>query len=106
MRIGKRWVGFAILVLAHATAVSAQPEQTTTLELDATQAPTGVLHSHLTIPAVAEELTLAYPKWIPGEHAPGGPLSQVVRLKFSAGGKTLAWRRDDLDMYAFHIHLP
>jgi predicted metalloprotease with PDZ domain len=106
MRIGKRWVGFAILVLAHATAVSAQAEQTTTLELDATQAPTGVLHSHLTIPAVAEELTLAYPKWIPGEHAPGGPLSQVVRLKFSAGGKTLAWRRDDLDMYTFHIHLP
>jgi hypothetical protein len=49
---------------------------------------------------------LAYLKWIPGEHALGGPLSQVVRLKFSAGGKTLAGRRDDLDMHGFHVRLP
>jgi Peptidase M61 N-terminal domain len=72
MRTCWRWVGFAVLVLAHATAVSAHSEHTTTLELDATEAPLGVLHSHLTIPAAVEELTLAYPKWIPGEHAPGG----------------------------------
>jgi len=94
------------LFLAFATRVCAQEDQATTLELDATQAPTGVLHSHMIIPATPGKLTLAYPKWIPGEHAPGGPLSQVVRLTFSAGGKTLAWRRDDLDMYEFHVDVP
>jgi len=76
------------------------------IELDATQAPTGLLHSHMTIPATPGDLTLAYPKWIPGEHGPGGPLSQVVRLTFGANGKPLAWRRDDLDIFVFHVDVP
>jgi predicted metalloprotease with PDZ domain len=76
------------------------------LELDATQAPIGLLHSHMTIPATAGTLTLAYPKWIPGEHSPGGPLSQVVRLSFSANGKPLTWNRDDLDIFVFHVDVP
>ena len=76
------------------------------LDLDATQAPTGVLHAHLTIPASAGPMTLAYPKWIPGEHAPSGPLSQVVKLVFTANGKRVAWRRDDLDVYLFHVDVP
>jgi len=76
------------------------------LELDATEAPTGVLHSHLTIPATPGVLTLAYPKWIPGEHAPSGPLSQVVRLSFAADGKPLTWHRDDTDIYVFHVDVP
>src|SRR5690348_15445831 len=76
------------------------------LDLDATQAPTGVLHAHLTIPASAGPLTLAYPKWIPGEHPPSGPLSQVVKLVFMANGKQIAWRRDDLDVYLFHLEVP
>lgn len=76
------------------------------IELDATQAPSGLLHSHMTIPAKAGTLTLAYPKWIPGEHSPGGPLSQVVRLSFSANGRPLTWHRDDLDIFVFHVDVP
>ena len=86
-----------------ARAVAAEPSR---IELDATQAPAGLLHSHLTFPASAGTLTLAYPKWIPGEHSPGGPLSQVVRLTFSAGGRPLAWHRDDLDIFLFHVEVP
>jgi predicted metalloprotease with PDZ domain len=57
-------------------------------------------------PASPGPLTLAYPEWIPGEHAPTGPLNQVVSLKFSANGKPLPWRRDDLHMFEFHLNVP
>jgi predicted metalloprotease with PDZ domain len=57
-------------------------------------------------PASPGVLTLAYPKWIPGEHSPGGPLSQIVRLTFSADGRPLVWHRDDLDIFVFHVNVP
>src|ERR671939_2108999 len=72
------------------------------LALDATEAPRRVLHARLTIPAQPGPLTLYYPKWIPGEHGPTGPIRDLAALKFRAGGKPLAWRRDDEDLYAFH----
>jgi hypothetical protein len=52
----------------------------------------GILHARLAIPVRPGPLTLAYPKWIPGEHAADGPLTQVVNLQMSAGGQALAWR--------------
>jgi predicted metalloprotease with PDZ domain len=99
-------VGFAALSLAFALQARSAGSSPIRIELDATQAPIGLLHSHMTIPATAGTLTLAYPKWIPGEHSPGGPLSQVIRLSFSANGKPLTWTRDDLDIYVFHVDVP
>jgi len=97
-----------LMLLAGSCALSAGAAVATPsrIDLDATQAPTGLLHSHLTFPTGAGELTLAYPKWIPGEHSPGGPLSQVVRLAFSANGRPLRWHRDDLDIFLFHVEVP
>jgi predicted metalloprotease with PDZ domain len=97
-----------LLLLVHAftlqgLAAAAEPNR---IELDATQAPSGLLHSHLRFPTSSGSLTLAYPKWIPGEHSPGGPLSQVVRLTFTANGKPLVWHRDDLDIFVFHVEVP
>jgi len=51
-------------------------------------------------------LTLVYPKWIPGEHSPIGPIVDLVGLKMTAAGKEIAWRRDDVDMFAFHLDVP
>jgi predicted metalloprotease with PDZ domain len=51
-------------------------------------------------------LTLVYPKWIPGEHGPTGPLVDVVGMRFSAGGKTIAWKRDVSDMDLVHLEVP
>jgi predicted metalloprotease with PDZ domain len=51
-------------------------------------------------------MTLLYPEWIPGEHMPSGPIVNLVGLKFQAGGQTVAWRRDSVNMYAFHIEVP
>ena len=45
-------------------------------------------------------LTLVFPKWIPGEHAPTGPIESMIGLVISANGQALAWTRDPLDIYA------
>jgi len=106
MRLRLSWLALAMLVVSVPCNLAAQNSSPIRLELDATQAPTGVLHSRVTFPVSPGPFTLAYPKWIPGEHAPGGPLSQVVKLAFTTDGKPLAWRRDDLDMYLFHLDVP
>jgi predicted metalloprotease with PDZ domain len=51
-------------------------------------------------------LTLVYPKWIQGEHSPTGPILDLTGLKFVAGGKEISWRRDSVDMFAFHLEVP
>jgi hypothetical protein len=53
---------------------------TVTLSVDATHAPRKIFHAILTIPAKPGELTLYYPKWIPGEHAPDGPVIDLAGL--------------------------
>jgi predicted metalloprotease with PDZ domain len=76
------------------------------LSVDLSEAPRHMFHAHLIIPASPGPFTLAYPKWIPGEHMPDGPISDLAGLKFTAGGKTLAWHRDSVDMYQFHMEVP
>src|SRR6516164_8281959 len=61
-------------------AILAQPIQ---LRVDASEAPRRIYHAQLTIPAAPGPLTLAYPKWIPGEHAPTGPITDLAGLTFS-----------------------
>ncbi len=79
---------------------------TVTIAVDATTAPRKIFHASLKIPAGPGDLTLYYPKWIPGEHAPDGPVVDLAGLKFSAGGKTLKWRRDLLDGFTIHVEVP
>jgi predicted metalloprotease with PDZ domain len=76
------------------------------LAVDASQAPQKILHSHLQIPVHSGALTLYYPEWIPGEHMPDGPIINVAGLKFTAGGKTLPWRRDLVDMFSLRMDVP
>jgi predicted metalloprotease with PDZ domain len=87
------------------SAWSANPP-TVTLFVDATHAPRKIFHATLKIPATAGDLTLYYPKWIPGEHAPDGPVIDLAGLKFFASGKTLKWRRDLLDGFTIHVDVP
>jgi len=76
------------------------------LDVDATDAPRGLLHARLQIPATPGPLTLFYPKWIPGEHSPSGPINDLTGLKVSASGQAVNWRRDADDMYKFHLDVP
>ena len=76
------------------------------LIVDASQAPQKILHTHMQIPVQPGPLTLYYPQWIPGEHMPDGPIIEVAGLKFSAAGKAIPWRRDLVEMFAFHLDIP
>ncbi len=89
-----------------APLLAANPPGTITLTVDATDAPRGLLHARLVVPVAGGPLTLLYPEWIPGEHGPTGPIVNLAGLKIFASGKPLAWRRDDVDMYAFHVDVP
>lgn len=77
-----------------------------TLVLDARDTSRGLMYSHMTIPVKPGAFTFVYPKWIPGEHGPTGPLANISQIHVSANGHALAWRRDVVDMYAFHIDVP
>ena len=80
--------------------------QTMSLHVDATEASRNILRATLKIPVKPGPLTLFFPKWIPGEHTPTGPIDDVVGLKLSSGGKSIPWRRDDVEMFAFHCQIP
>lgn len=76
------------------------------LWVDASEAPRKIFHARMTIPAVPGSLTLYYPKWIPGEHGPTGPIQDLAGLKFTAAGQALNWRRDLQDGWTFHVEVP
>jgi len=65
-----------------------------------------LLYVHEVIPVQPGPLTLYYPKWIPGDHSPDGPIEQVMGLQFTAAGQRIAWQRDELDRFAFHLTVP
>jgi predicted metalloprotease with PDZ domain len=77
-----------------------------TLAVDATDAPRKVFHAELTIPAIPGDFVLVYPKWIPGNHRPTGPIVDTAGIYFRAGGRVLNWHRDPVDMYALHVDVP
>ncbi|MEO9599300.1 peptidase M61 [Parasphingorhabdus sp.] len=80
---------------------------TMTLEVDARDHEQGIFRVTQTIPvAQPGRLTLLYPEWLPGNHAPRGEIEKVTGLEFSANGQRLDWIRDDLDVFAFHLTVP
>jgi predicted metalloprotease with PDZ domain len=50
--------------------------------------------------------TLLFPKWLPGNHGPSGPLDKLAGLVITADGKPVPWTRDPVDVYAFHVDVP
>jgi len=106
----QRWlscaVAFALALPQGAGAQPTGPKKPMLVEVDLTDAPRRLFHAHLVLPATAGPLTLVYPKWVPGEHEPSGPVVDVAGLAFRAGGAVLPWRRDDVDMFAIRVDVP
>jgi len=96
----------AVACLAFCAGAFAATPPTVTISVDATHAPRKIFHASLRIPATPGDLTLYYPKWIPGEHAPDGPVLDLTGLFFKAGAQTLKWRRDLLDGWTIHVEVP
>jgi len=106
MKTRKSTLQLVLILALLVCSGSAASAQAIKLSVDATQAARNILHTKFTIPVRPGPLTLFYPKWIPGEHSPTGPINDLVGLKLSANGKPIAWQRDQVEMFAFHCEVP
>lgn len=92
---------------AQAASISEQPYPgTIVLKVDATNNAQQIFRVTQNIPAQPGKLTLLYPQWVVANHGPSGALNQFAGLKVSSGGKTLNWKRNPLDVWAFDIDVP
>jgi predicted metalloprotease with PDZ domain len=79
---------------------------TISLSVDLTDVSRRILQVHETIPVKPGAITLLYPQWLPGTHSPSNSISDMAGLVVTAGGKTVPWMRDRVDMWAFHVDVP
>ena len=99
-------ISIALLFLAPQITLSQAEQSSITLTVDATEAPRKILHTRESISVHPGHLTLFYPKWIPGEHGPTGPVIDMAGLKITGNGKSIPWRRDLEEMFAIHCEVP
>ena len=105
----RRWLllppGLIALCLLSLAAKS-DPAPAIRLIVDLTDAPKNIFHATLTLPVAPGPATFVYPKWIPGNHRPSGPIANLTGLHFHAGAQELEWHRDPVEMYSFHVAVP
>lgn len=89
-----------------ATPVDAPYPGSLSLLVDLTNVTDRVIQVRERIPVSGAEVTLLYPEWIPGYHSPVGPIAKIAGLVVTAQGKRIAWVRDRLNVYAFHVEIP
>ncbi len=92
----------ALLTLLSCPAFAAD----LSVNIDARETARGLLHVTQTIAAKPGTFALSYPKWIPGEHAPTGPNTDVAGLVIKAGSAVLEWTRDPVDMNTVRVKVP
>jgi predicted metalloprotease with PDZ domain len=93
------------LFLLASTAI-AQKTTPILITADLSDAPRKVYHADIDIPVTPGTVSLTTPEWIPGNHRPTGPVSDITGVVFTANGKPLTWRRDDQDLYQYHVTVP
>jgi predicted metalloprotease with PDZ domain len=74
------------------------------LAVDASDLERRIVRVHETLSGVGTDTVLLYPKWLPGTHAPEGPIDRLAGIKITASGAPVSWSRDPVDVYAFHLH--
>ena len=81
---------------------------TIALDIDATDVVRGIYRVTQTIPVKpgTSDLVLLYPQWLPGNHAPSNNAALLNDVRFFAGTRALTWKRDPVDVYAFHVAVP
>ena len=104
MRFTKRlpFAGVIFVITLQLSAFAAP----ITLKVDASEAGRKIYHTEMNVPVTAGPFTLMYPKWLPGEHAPTGPITDLAGLKIFAGNKPVEWKRDSVELFAFHMTVP
>ena len=99
------------LVAASAIACggsSAFAAQKTPIQItaDLTEGVRHLYHAEIDLPVSPGTVDFITPRWIPGTHAPGGPLADIVGVIFTGNGQVLKWRRDDVQLAEFHVTVP
>jgi predicted metalloprotease with PDZ domain len=79
---------------------------TIAIDVDATDLAQRIFKVKQTLPVQAGPLTLLFPAWLPGNHAASGPIDKIAGLEITANGQRLEWKRDPLDVFAFHVDVP
>jgi predicted metalloprotease with PDZ domain len=79
---------------------------TIVMKLDASNTAQNIFRVTQSIPVKPGKMTLLYPQWVPANHGPSSPINQFAGLKISANGKPVAWRRDNVNVFAFHLDVP
>ena len=77
------------------------------LHVDAGNVAQKIFKVHERIPAKSGPITLLYPQWLLGAHSPSdGALAQFAGLVLTADRHPIEWKRDPLNMHAFHATVP
>jgi predicted metalloprotease with PDZ domain len=95
-----------IALLLTAPALLQAQKAPIQIAADLSDAPRKLYHAEIDIPVTPGPVSLTTPKWIPGNHRPTGPVDDITGVVFTANGKVLPWRRDDEDLYQFHVTVP
>jgi predicted metalloprotease with PDZ domain len=99
-------VRLAVLALCGLAGLAAAQKAPIQIVADLTDAPRKLYHAEVDIPVTGGPVTLTTPQWIPGNHRPTGPVEDITGVVFTVDGKPVEWRRDDVDLYQFHVNVP
>ncbi len=107
MSMGRRSLSVVLAALGFVFAFAAFAQNTPVrIAADLSDAPRKLYHAEIDLPVSGTEATFISPQWIPGTHRPLGPADAITGVVFTANGKPLTWRRDDVNLYEFHVSIP
>ncbi|HEV2576558.1 MAG TPA: PDZ domain-containing protein [Acidobacteriaceae bacterium] len=95
-----------LLAAASLLALPSFSQAPIRITADLTDAPRKLYHAEIDLPVKPGPAAFTTPQWIPGNHRPTGPVDQITGVVFTANGKTIPWRRDEADLYQFHVDVP
>ncbi len=95
-----------LFATALALALPAFSQTPIRITADLTEAPRKLYHAEIDLPVKPGPATFITPEWIPGNHRPTGPVEDITGVVFTADGKVLPWRRDDENLYEYHVDIP
>jgi predicted metalloprotease with PDZ domain len=100
-----RFVRFGFLLATGLLPASAQ-QRVIQIHADLTDAPRKLFHADVDLPVRPGPLDLITPEWIPGAHGPDGPVADLAGIRFEVDGKPIAWHRDPVNTYEYHLEIP
>ena len=95
-----------LLAAAIALTLPAFSQAPIRITADLTEAPRKLYHADIDLPVQTGPATFITPEWIPGNHRPTGPVADITGIVFTANGKPIYWRRDDQNLYEYHVDIP